>query len=125
MGPRTTTTRRSRFGDLEVRHQDTDSPILPVGQLERLVVFRPDSVDFVMEQTRVEAEHRRKEESKVNNLVFAERMSGQLFALVVGICGIFGGVRAAALGHEATAIAIATVSVGTLAVVFVTRKTRG
>ncbi|WP_311335945.1 hypothetical protein [Cardiobacterium hominis] len=38
--------------------------MLDVNALERLHQFRPDIVDFVIEQTRAEAENRRKLEKK-------------------------------------------------------------
>ena len=49
---------------MHVSHTELDSPVLDVNALERLHQFRPDIVDFVIEQTRAEAENRRKLEKK-------------------------------------------------------------
>lgn len=98
--------------------------MLPMDHLERFTAFKPEGVDFILDQTRVEADHRRKQGSRVNTLIFLERMIGQFFALVMGLSGIFGGIYAATQGHEAVGITVSTVSIGTLAVVFVTRKAR-
>ena len=72
-----------------------DSPVLDVNALERLHQFRPDIVDFVIEQTRAEAENRRKLEKKIVWLTFIERMSGILLAAGVCAGGIFGAIQAA------------------------------
>lgn len=72
-----------------------DSPVLDVNALERLHQFRPDIVDFVIEQTRAETENRRKLEKKIVWLTFIERMSGILLAAGVCAGGIFGAIQAA------------------------------
>lgn len=65
MGNRQTTGQIKKRGvDLTFQHNETDSPILPVAHLERLQQFRPDAVDLVLEQTRIEADHRRKQDSR-------------------------------------------------------------
>jgi hypothetical protein len=116
--------RRNRHGDLEIRQHESDSPMLPMDHLERFTAFKPEGVDFILDQTRIEADYRRKQGHSVNTFVFAERMFGQFFALVIGLGGIFGGVSATIRGYEMAGIAISTISIGTLAVVFVTRKAR-
>lgn len=52
--------------ELAVSSHDSDSPILPVAQLEKLHSFRPDLVDFVVEQTKIEAEDRRARTKRVD-----------------------------------------------------------
>ena len=56
--------RNPQGNELRVSHTELDSPVLDVNALERLHQFRPDIVDFVIEQTRAEAENRRKLEKK-------------------------------------------------------------
>jgi len=63
-----------RHGSLTVQQQETDSPIIPVAQLEKLHQFKPDAVDWVISQTQIEAEHRRKESKRINSFVFFERI---------------------------------------------------
>ncbi|MGB9094830.1 MAG: hypothetical protein WCB93_12010, partial [Gallionella sp.] len=85
------TRKRDGNSELTLSEHETDSPIVPVAQLERLHVFKPEAVDWVINQTQIEAEHRRKETSRINGYIFAEHLIGQIFALVIGICGIVAG----------------------------------
>ena len=110
---------RKPDGELTIQHHETDSPILPVAQLERLHSFRPDAVDLVLEQTRIEAEHRRSQDRRLNVFIFTERILGQLFGLLIGGGGIFGGVYAALNGQPWAGATIAGAAIGSLAVAFV------
>lgn len=74
--------------EMSVSQHDTESPVLPVAQLERLQTFKPDAVQWVIDQTQIEAEHRRKQESRINGYIFTEHLIGQVFSLVIGISGI-------------------------------------
>jgi hypothetical protein len=64
---------------------------LPIAQIEKLHSFRADRVDWVFDQTQLEAEYRRKQRNKINNFVFVERLIGQICALAIGMAGIFVG----------------------------------
>lgn len=113
----------SKNGDqLTVHTQETDSPVLPVAQLEHLHNFRPDIVDFVVGQTKLEAEHRRNQESRINLYIFIERLGGQLSAIFVAMLGIGGGIYAGLNGQPWLGGTIASVTIGTLAVAFITRN---
>ena len=83
---------RHRDGEMTLQQQETDSPIIPIGQLERLQRFKPEAVDWIIQQTQIEAEERRRERRRPNTLLFVERTLGQFFALVIGLAGIGGGV---------------------------------
>lgn len=107
--------------ELSISELNSDSPLLPIEQLERLQSFRPDLIDWVVEQTTKEAEHRRSETSKINRFVFIERLVGQALALVIGSGGVVGGSYVALSGEPTAGAAIATVTIGTLAVAFLTR----
>ena len=78
----------SNGNELQIHQQETDSPILPVAQLERLQQLRPDLVDFVVAQTQAEAEHRRALEARGYWFTFLERMTGQICAVVVALSGM-------------------------------------
>lgn len=108
--------------ELQVSHSQSDSPILDVHGLERLQQFRPDIVDFVIEQTRQEAESRRKKEEKILWFTFIERVFGILLGFAVCAFGVYGSISAANQGHNTLAITIATISIGTLAVAFIKRQ---
>jgi hypothetical protein len=112
-----------RNGDqLTLQSQETDSPILPVAQLQQLHEFRPDLVDFVIEQTTQEAKYRRSHESRVNWFIFIERIFGQLAAILVALAGIGGGIYAGLQGQPWLGGVIASVTIGTLAVAFLRRN---
>lgn len=79
MANKSTTAKVSRQnGDLTVQQHETDSPILPVPQLEQLQRFKPEAVEWVLRQTQIEAETRRQETHRINTLVFIERLLGQI-----------------------------------------------
>lgn len=123
MGNKSTTANvRNRHGDLTVQHHETDSPLLPVAQLERLHQFKPDAVDFVIEQTQIEADYRRAESHRVNTFVFVERVIGQVFALLIGLTGIVSGAYVAVHGQPTAGATIASLSLTGLAVVFLKGK---
>ncbi|MBL1263341.1 hypothetical protein [Candidatus Methylomicrobium oryzae] len=44
---------KRRHGDLTVQQHETDSPIIPVHQIEQLHPFRPDRIDWTFEQPRL------------------------------------------------------------------------
>lgn len=122
MAKTTTANVRNRHGDLTVQHHETDSPLLPVAQLEHLHQFKPDAVDFVISQTKIEADYRRGETRRLNTLVFVERVIGQIFALLIGLSGIFSGAYVAVNGQPTAGATIASLSLTGLAVVFLKGK---
>ena len=125
MTSKSTTARvRHRGGDLTVQQHETDSPILPVVQLEKLQQFKPDAVDWVINQTQIEAEHRRKEDKRVNTFIFIERIFGQIFALLIGLSGIGAGGYIALNGQPWAGATIASFAITGLAVVFLTGRSK-
>lgn len=99
-----------------------DSPILPVEQLDALRKIKPGAVDWIIEQTQAEAEHRRAEQVRVNNLIFVEHLFAQAAALIVGVAGIGGGVWLVTQGQTWPGVAIAAVVMVALTVVQVSAK---
>lgn len=94
----------------------SDSPILPVDQLDALRKIKPDAVDWVIAQTQAEAEHRRAELVRVNNLIFVEHLFAQAAALLIGLAGVGGGVWLAMHEQPWVGFAIAAVVMVALAV---------
>lgn len=126
MGNRSrTASLKKQDSELSVSEHETDAPILPVAQLERLQTFRPDKVDWYFRETERESQFRRDETKRVNTLIFRERLLGQCFALVIGVGGIVGGAWVALHGHPTAGSAIAVAAICTLAVVFLTGKNTG
>jgi len=99
-----------------------DSPILPVDQLDALRKIKPDAVEWVIQQTQIEAEHRRAETTRVNDLIFVEHLLAQISALIIGVAGIWGGSWVAVNGQPLIGFAIAAVVVTALAVVQLTAR---
>ncbi len=122
MANRSRTAVKKTDGELTLQEHETDAPILPVAQLERLQAFRPDKVDWYFTETERESQFRRTETERVNTFIFRERLIGQVFALCIGLAGIVGGSWVAMNGSPTAGAAIATVAIGTLAVVFLTGK---
>jgi hypothetical protein len=104
--------------ELLLQETRSDAPILPVDGIERLHAIRPDRVDWVFDQTQAEAEHRRREDHRVNTFIFVERSVALACAALIGVCGIGGGLYAALHGHDWLGGTVVTVSIGTLAVAF-------
>jgi uncharacterized membrane protein len=107
---------------------ETDSPILPIAQLERLKEIAPERVDWVFEETGREGNHRREETTRVNTMVFAERMLGIVAGLAIGCTALWASYVLAMNGHDAVAGVIGgTTVVGLVSafVIGVKRKTDG
>jgi uncharacterized membrane protein len=107
---------------MTIQEQETDSPIIPVPQLERLHAFKPEAVDWVLQQTQIEAETRRSEIRRINLFTFIERVLGQIFGLLIGLSGIFGGGYIALHGEPWAGVSIAGVTIGSLAIAFITGR---
>lgn len=91
-------TRNASGNELSLSHAQSDSPVLDVEGLERLHQFRPDVVDFVLEQTKQEAVHRRKQENRRDWFIFIERLSALFFGFFIVVAGLAGAFWAARQG---------------------------
>jgi len=125
MANKSTTARvNRRDGEMTVHQQETDSPIIPVAQLERLHQFKPEAVDWVIQQTQIEAEYRRAENKRTNGFIFTERLLGQIFAFLIGIVAIAAGAYVAVNGQPWAGTTIASLAITGLAVVFLTGRSK-
>ncbi len=97
---------KSKDHELTVHDHQTDSPLLPIAQIERLHAIRPDRVDWVFEQTEMESSARRTQANKINTLIFIERVLGMVFAFILGAGGLAGAIWLASQGYETAAIGI-------------------
>ncbi|MCL2791096.1 MAG: hypothetical protein FWD79_10690 [Desulfobulbus sp.] len=111
--------------ELDIQHVESDSPMLPVAQLEDLHKFRPDLVDWLVGQTQKEAEYRRREQCRINTFIFVERILGQVLAFLLGVIGIAGGGYIALHGQPWAGGMIATAAITGLAVAFLRGKSKG
>lgn len=102
-----------------MQDHETDAPIVPVAQLERLHQFRPDRVDWLFDQTEIEANARRAEDRRVNTFLFVERLIGTICAFILGSGGLIGAIWLAHDGHEVAAISIGGVTLVSLVSAFI------
>ena len=100
----------------------TDSPLLPIEQIERLQQLVPQRVEWVFDQTQIESESRRTEMKRINTMVFIERMAGLVFALVIAIIGLGAAVYLAMSNHETTASIIGGTTLVGLVAAFIAGK---
>lgn len=77
-----------------------------------------------MEQTKAEAEHRRKQNSRINAFIFVEHILGIVAAILIGALGVAGGIYAGLHNQPVLGGTIATVALGTLAVAFIHGRSR-
>ena len=112
----------AKGNEVAVSSTTTDSPILPIEQIERLKALAPERVDWVFDQTELESSHRRNENKRVNSLVFAERMLGLVFALMIAIAGLAAAVYLALHGHELTASVIGGATLASMVASFIARR---
>lgn len=90
---------------LQPAHRDeTDSPVLPIAQLERLHAFRPDLVDWVKEQTGQEAAYRRKRQTRIDTFVLIERLAGLVAGAIISCLGLLVSAWLALDGHPDVAM---------------------
>lgn len=113
---------RAKSGEVAVSSTTTDSPLLPIDQIERLHEILPDKVDWVFEQTNIESAARRKEMSRINTMVFIERIAGLIFALLIAVLGLGLATYLAMNNHEVPASIIGGSTLVGLVTAFVVGK---
>lgn len=107
---------------LSVSHTTTDSPILPAANLEHLSRIDPSLVQWVVKQTEIEADFRRRESRRVNSFIFAERISGVLIGGAIAISGLIISAYVAIQGQPWVAGVIGGATLVAIVTVIVTRK---
>lgn len=113
---------RANRTEVAVSHTTTDSPLLPIDQIERLREIAPDRVNWVFEQTQIESETRRSENQRINTMIFVERIAGLVFALIIALVGLGAATYLAMNGHEVTASVIGGTTLVGLVTAFVAGK---
>ncbi len=112
---------KSEHNELTVQDHESDAPVVPIAQLERLHNFRPDRVDWIFQQTELEAQARRKESHRVNTFIFIERIMGMFFGFALACIGLAGSIWLASEGKEIAA-GIGGATLATLVSVFILRN---
>jgi len=99
-------------------------PLPPSAELERYNQIVAGGAERLIAMAEKQAEHRMQLENHVAREQMKQSGRGQIFALVIGLAGILSAAVVGSLGHTAVAIALATGSLGTLAVTFIVGKSR-
>lgn len=109
-------------GQFHVQHTTTDSPILPAANLAQLNEIDPALVRFVVDQTEKEAEHRRKQESRINTFIFAEKLTGVIIAALLTFF-VFGlGGYLIFNDHDVAGVTICGAGLASIVALFVNRQ---
>lgn len=108
----------------QVTAHETDSPILPVGQLEQLHRFRPDLVDWVLRRTEAEAEERRRRQRRIDRFIFIERVGGLIGGIVVALAGMSAAVYLVVHGAQAVAAVIGGGTLVSIVSIIITGRRR-
>lgn len=119
MARSTTAQVRDRDRQVTVSSHQTDAPILPMAQLEKLHAIAPDRVPWVFEETTKEGQFRRSETTRVNTFVFIERMVGVIAGLFMGCAALYASYSLGMAGHDVVAAVIGGTTVVGLVSAFV------
>ncbi len=125
MGRSTTAQLRDKDKQLTVAQHESDAPILPMAQIERMKEVCPERVPWVFDETTKEGDFRRAENRRINFFVFVERMMGIVSGLAIGCAALFTAYRMAMAGHDWVAGIIGGTTVVGLVSVFLVRNIRG
>lgn len=114
----------SRHGEdhLAITQHETDAPLIPVAQIERLNTFAPERVDWVFRQTEIEADSRRDRLERLDRQIFVERMTGQVAAVVLCALGLYAAFTLGMAGREIAAAALGGSAVVGLATAFLVNR---
>lgn len=111
---------------MTVSHHETDAPVLPMAQIERLHAINPARVDWVFDETQKEGDFRRKEITRVNTMIFTERMLSMFAGLTIGLAALYTCYQLAMSGHDVVAGVVGgTTVVGLVSAFVIGVKRRG
>lgn len=108
--------------EFQVQHTTTDSPLLPAETLAKLQEINPRLVDWTLNQTVIEAEHRRRFELRTSTFVLIERLWAVSLGGIVALAGLGIAAYVALQGHDAVAMVIGGSTLGTIVAVLVTKQ---
>lgn len=104
------------------QRMDNDSPMLPVEDILALKDACPEAVQMILDETRKEAEFRRKVTEKEQTKIYFQQGLGQVLAFLMGTAGIIGGVVCVIYNHPTAGTTIVSLAIGTLALAFLGRS---
>lgn len=100
MGRQRTAQLQHKEAHVTLSEHESDAPLLPIVQIERLHAICPDKVPWVFDETTKEGNFRRSETTRINTLVFVERMAGVAAGLFIGYYAISTALELAMAGHD-------------------------
>jgi hypothetical protein len=100
MSRSTTAQVRDKDRHLTLSQHDTDAPVLPITQLEKLKEIYPERMDWVFNETTKEGDFRRQEIIRVNTFTFTERILGMIAGLAIGLAALYTSYSLAMAGHD-------------------------
>ncbi|WP_139143587.1 MULTISPECIES: hypothetical protein [unclassified Janthinobacterium] len=106
---------------VSLNHTSTDSPILPAAQLAQLKEIDPKLVQWVVDQTEIEAASRRSQEKRIDWFIFAERMSGVLMGGAVALGGMAIAAYVIVQGHDWAGVGIGGATLAAIVTAIVAR----
>ena len=120
MGRSTTAQVKNKDFTVALAQHDTDAPVLPMDQIERLKEILPDKVDWVFIEAAKEGTFRRDETRRVNTFVALERLGGILVGFLIGCVALFISGFLAIKGHDTVAAIVGGTTVIGLVTAFAT-----
>jgi hypothetical protein len=124
MGRQTTAKLQQKDSQVTVSQHESDAPLLPIVQIEKLKDICPERVDWVFEETTKEGDFRRSETLRVNTFVFVERIAGVIGGLAIGCTALYTSYHLAMAGHDTVAGIIGGTTVVGLVSAFLYAKHR-
>lgn len=91
---------------------ESDYPLPPVAELEKLHQFRPDLVDKVFEMTKEEAKYRRERMLQIDRYLFCQNLVSNIGAVLVALLAFSGAIYLGSQGYEKTAIGLVCSTLG-------------
>lgn len=105
-----------------VQHTSTDSPILPAANLAQLKEIDPTLIDFVKDETAMEAASRRRNDALINWFIFIEKISGVLVGGVIAAFVFSIGGYLVLRGHDIAGVGICGAGLVSIVALFVNRQ---
>ena len=95
------------------------APIPPPNLLADYDHICPGAAQIILDMAKNQSNHRMELEQVAIRSNYKKVLRGQIFGLIIGLSGIIGSIFLGYNGHDALAGTIATLSIGSLAMVFV------
>jgi uncharacterized membrane protein len=100
MGKTTHAQVKDKDRHLTVSQHESDAPLIPMAQLAQLKELHPERMDWVFVESTKEGDFRRNETTRVNTLVFTERVIGIASGLIIGCISLLASYSLAMAGHD-------------------------